>query len=163
MLAEARLTSNESFVGSWAWLFPVTYLVHIVEEYWGGFPVWISRFWGIESSSANFLAWNGAAWALMMLGVSLVLKTKSYRWLLVGFGTVVVINGAAHIIGSIVTRSYSPGLISGLLLFIPLGAITLIRAWKKVNRRTLRAGITIGILMHAVVVLLAFGFARISA
>jgi hypothetical protein len=163
MPAEASLTRDESFIGNWAWLFPLAYLVHIAEEYWGGFPAWISRFWGVESSNSNFLSWNGGAWLLMMAGVLFVLKTKSYRWLLVGFGTVVLINGTMHTIASVVTRSYSPGLISGLLLFIPLGTITLFRAWKKVDRRTFRAGIIVGILMHAVVVLLAFGFARISA
>jgi hypothetical protein len=100
---------------------------------------------------------------MMALGVAVALKTKSYRWLLVSFGTVVLINGLVHAGASVLTRSYSPGLISGLLLFIPLGAITLLRARATVNRRTLRAGIIVGILMHAVVVLLAFGFARISA
>ena len=99
---------------------------------------------------------------MMMVGVALALRTKSYRWLLVSFGTVVLINGLVHAGASVVTRSYSPGVISGLLLFVPLGAITLLRARSRVNRRTLRAGIIVGVLMHGVVVLLAFGFARIS-
>ena len=156
-------TSNKSFIGSWAWLFPASYLIHIAEEYWGGFPMWIARFWGVESSSSNFLSWNGGALVMMVVGVVLVLRTKSYRWLLVSFGTVVLINGLVHAGASVVTRSYSPGLISGLLLFVPLGAVTLLRAKKSVNRRTLRAGIIVGVLMHGVVVLLAFGFAKISA
>lgn len=163
MPVESRLTRQESFIGNWAWLFPLAYLIHIAEEYWGGFPVWISRFWGVESSSANFLSWNGAAWVLMTVGVALALKTKSFRWLLVSFGTVVLINGTAHALASITTRSYSPGLVSGLLLFIPLGTVTIVRGWKNVNRRTFRAGVIVGILMHMVVVLLAFGFARIAA
>ncbi|HEX8921687.1 MAG TPA: HXXEE domain-containing protein, partial [Pyrinomonadaceae bacterium] len=99
---------------------------------------------------------------MMTVGVSLVLKTKSYRWLLVSFGMVVLINGLVHAGASVLTRSYSPGLISGLLLFVPLGAITLRRARASVNRRTLRAGIIVGFLMHMFVVLLAFGFAKIS-
>ena len=163
MPAEANPNRTESFTGSWAWLFPISYLVHIAEEYWGGFPAWIARFWGVESSLSNFLSWNGGAWIMMAVGVALVLRTKSYRWLLVSFGTVVLINGLVHAGASVLTRSYSPGLISGLLLFIPLGAIALLRARAEVNRRTLRAGIIIGVLMHAAVVLLAFGFARISA
>lgn len=163
MPAEASLTRTDSFIGNWAWLFPLSYLVHILEEYWGGFPAWIARFWGVESSSGNFLSWNGGALVMMMVGIVLVLKTKSYRWLLVSFGTVVLINGMVHTVASVVTKSYSPGLISGLLLFIPLGAITLIRAHRQVNRRTFRAGLIVGVLMHMFVVLLAFGFANISA
>jgi hypothetical protein len=163
MPAEVNTTRNDNFTGSWAWLFPLSYLIHIAEEYWGGFPAWIARFWGVESSLSNFLSWNGGALVMMMVGVTLALRMKSYRWLLVSFGTVVLINGLVHTGASIVTRSYSPGLISGLLLFIPLGTVTLLRARVSVNRRTLRAGFIVGVLMHAVVVLLAFGFARISA
>ena len=163
MPAEASPRRAESFTGNWAWLFPASYLVHILEEYWGGFPAWIARFWGVESSLSNFLSWNVGALLMMAVGVALVLKTKSYRWLLVGFGTVVLINGLVHAGASLVTKSYSPGLVSGLLLFVPLGVVTLVRARRYVNRRTLRAGIIVGILMHMFVVLLAFGFARISS
>jgi hypothetical protein len=163
MPAEATQTHARSFTGNWAWLFPISYLIHIAEEYWGGFPTWIARFWGVESPLSNFLSWNVGALIMMALGVAVALRTKSYRWLVVSFGTVVLINGLVHAGASVVTRSYSPGVISGLLLFIPLGAITLLRARSTVNRRSLRAGVIIGVLMHAVVVLLAFGFARISA
>jgi hypothetical protein len=153
---------DTDFIGSWAWLFPVSYLVHITEEYLGDFPRWISRIWGVETSSANFLSWNGAALVLMTVSVLVVLKTRSFRWLLVAFGTSVLVNALAHLLGTIGTGSYSPGLVSGLVLFLPLGAITLRRAWIGVNRRTFRVGVMVGLLMHAAVVLLAFGFARIS-
>jgi hypothetical protein len=163
MPAQAGQTSTESFTGMWAWLFPASYLVHIAEEYWGGFPAWIARFWGVESSLGNFLSWNGGALIMMAVGVALTLKTKSYRWLLVAFATVILINGLVHAGASVATGSYSPGLISGLLLFVPLGAITLLRARRQVNARTLRAGVVVGVIMHGAVVLLAFGFARITA
>lgn len=163
MTAEPDSPRADRFVGSWAWLFPVSYLAHIAEEYWGGFPAWIARFWGVASSDANFLSWNGGAWVMMCVGVALVLVTKSYRWLLISFGTVVLINAVSHLLGSVVTWSYSPGLITGLLLYVPLGLVTLRRARRSVNTRTLRAGLIVGVLMHAVVVLLAFGFARLAA
>lgn len=163
MPAESIPSHHESFIGNWAWLFPLCYLIHIAEEYCGGFPLWIARFWGVQSSNSNFLSWNGGAWLMMSVGVLLVLKTKSYRWLLVAFGTALLINGTVHAVASVLTRSYSPGLISGLLLFIPLGAVVLFRARRRVNRRAFRAGVIIGFLMHVAVVLLAFGFARINA
>ena len=163
MPAEVNTARTNAFAGSWAWLFPVSYLAHIAEEYWGGFPAWIARFWGVASSDTNFLAWNGGAWVMMCVGVALVLVTKSYRWLLVSFGTVVLINGVVHALASVATWSYSPGVVSGLLLYVPLGAFTLLRAKRSVNARTLRAGLIVGVLMHAVVVLLAFGFARLAA
>ena len=163
MTAEPDATRADKFIGSWAWLFPLSYLAHIAEEYWGGFPAWIARFWGVESSVANFLSWNGGALVMMCVGVALALWTKSYRWLLVSFGTVVLINGFVHALASVVTWSYSPGLVTGLLLYVPLGLFTLRRARGSVNARSLRAGVIVGVVMHAAVVLLAFGFARIAA
>ena len=163
MKAAPDATRADNFVGGWAWLFPLTYLAHIAEEYWGGFPAWIARFWGVESSVANFLSWNVGALVLMCVGVGLVLATKSYRWLLVSFGTVVLINGVVHTVASVATWSYSPGTVSGLLLYVPLGLFTLRRAKRSVNARTMRAGIIVGVVMHAVVVLLSFGFARLAA
>ncbi|HWS98860.1 MAG TPA: HXXEE domain-containing protein [Pyrinomonadaceae bacterium] len=163
MTAEPDAPRTDNFVGSWAWLLPASYLAHIAEEYWGGFPAWIARFWGVESSVDNFLSWNGGALVMMCVGVALVLLTKSYRWLLVSFGTVVLINGVVHALASVATWSYSPGLITGLLFYVPLGLFTLRRAKGRVNARTFRAGLIVGVAMHAVVVLLAFGFARIAS
>ena len=154
---------KREFIGSWLWLFPASYLLHITEEYLGGFPQWIARIWGVESSNANFLSWNIAALVLMTASVLVVQKTKSLRWLPIGFGAAVVINGLAHAIGSLVTRTYSPGLLSGTAIFLPLGVSTLRRGWTEINPRTFRAGVIVGVLFHVVVVLLAFGFARISS
>ena len=163
MIKETSATPNTGFAGNWAWLFPAVYSIHIYEEYWGGFPEWISRFWGVESSGNSFLIWNVTALLLMIAGVLMVIKSKSYRWLLVSFSTVILINGLLHAIASVVTKSYSPGVVSGLLLFIPLGGITLLRGWRRINRRTFNAGLILGVGIHVVVVLLTFGFARISA
>jgi hypothetical protein len=163
MAVQALSERKDSFAGGWAWLFPATYLVHIAEEYWAGFPAWIARWWGVESSPAHFLAWNGGALVMMAVGLILVLKTLSYRWLLVSFGTVILINALSHALGTVVTGSYSPGLASALLLWVPLGLFTVRRGLRVVNARTFRAGVIVGVLMHMVVVLLAFGAARLAA
>lgn len=44
-----------------AWLLPATYLIHLLEEYFGGegFPVWLSRFMNANLSAADFLLING--------------------------------------------------------------------------------------------------------
>jgi hypothetical protein len=153
---------KREFIGSWLWLFPASYLLHITEEYLGGFPQWIARIGGVESSNANFLSWNIAALVLMAASVFVVQKTRSLRWLPVGYGAAFVINGLAHAISSVITMTYSPGLLSGTAIFLPLGVFTLRRGWTQVNPRTFRAGVIVGVLMHVAVVLLAFGFARIS-
>jgi hypothetical protein len=144
--------------GEWVWLFPATYLAHIAEEYWGGegFPRWISRVAGATLTTPEFLTLNAVAWVLMA-GAMVGVVRGLWRWPLVAFGLVVLLNALLHAGGSVVTRSYSPGLVTGLLFWLPLGAFTLWRAWADVPRRTFWTGVAVGLAMHAVVSLLALG------
>jgi hypothetical protein len=120
----------------------------------------MSRLSGVEFTPERFLQINGFGWGLMFVGVILALSFKPLEWLLTSFGTAVLINGLAHLLGSIVTRSYSPGLISGLLLWLPLGAFTLRRAWRLTSRRAFWAGALVGFVLHAIVTTLAFNGGR---
>jgi hypothetical protein len=147
-----------SLAGKWVWLFPATYLAHVAEEYWGGegFPRWISRVAGAALSEEAFLTLNALAWVVMVVAIAAVARGL-WRWPLVAFGLVVLLNALLHAGGSVITRSYSPGLVTGLLLWLPLGAVTLRRARREVSRRTFAVGVMAGLLAHAVVSLLAFG------
>ncbi len=140
----------------WVWSFPLTYLIHLSEEYWGGegFAAWISRVAGAHFSEQDFLTLNAIALAFMIVGVWLIRK-NSWRWLLVGLSGVVLINGLLHLLGSLITRSYSPGLFSGLLCWIPLGLNTLYRQWQQASRKSFYIGLAIALGLHALVSLLA--------
>lgn len=142
-----------AFVGNWVWLFPLTYLVHIAEEFWGGagFYRWIGRVAGAELSAQTFLNLNAIFWVVMVVLVAIAFWTRAADWLIAALGAVVLINGVAHTIGSIITQSYSPGLVSGVCLWIPLGVWTLRRAWQFGQRATVRVGIAIGLLLHGLV------------
>ncbi|MGB9179840.1 MAG: HXXEE domain-containing protein [Pyrinomonadaceae bacterium] len=141
----------------WAWLLPATYLIHIAEEYWCGigFPAWISSFGFAKLTPELFLQLNAAAWLVMTIGVALAIVIQPLRFLIVGFGAAVFINGLAHTIGSIVTVTYSPGLVSGLLIWIPLGSIILYQAWRSIPRLQFWTGIIVGVVLHAMISLSA--------
>lgn len=157
------MTRESQLAGNWAWLFPLTYLVHIAEEYWGGigFPAWVSRVAGAELTPERFLQLNIFAWILMFACILLALSVKPLGWLVISFGTTSLINALAHLAGSIITISYSPGLISGLLLWLPLGIYTLHRSRKLASRRAFLAGVSVGVLLHGLVFLLAFYASRV--
>lgn len=137
------------------WLFPVTYLVHILEEWVGGFPAWFARVLGVGLTEGTFLWLNAAALAGMTLGVALAYKFGALRWLFVSFGTVTLVNAAAHVAASLATLSYSPGVLSGTLLWLPLGFVTVRAGRGALKRRPFVAGLVVGALMHAAVTLLA--------
>lgn len=151
---------QKAFAEVWVWLFPLTYLAHIAEEYWGGFYRWIARLVGGELAAEQFLSLNAIFWLVMTAAIAVAFWSRAADWLVIALGTAVLINGSAHVIGGVFTRSYSPGAVTGLLLWIPLGAFTLRRAWHYVPRNSLIAGVLAGITLHALVLLNAFNAVR---
>lgn len=138
-----------------AWLFPLTYVLHLCEEYWGGegFPSWISRIAGVSFTKHEFLLLNSIAIVMMTVGAALIYK-HSWRWLLTALGGIVLLNGLLHLVFSILTWSYSPGLISGVLCWMPLGLFTIYRQWSLAARRSFVIGVFLALGLHAVVSLL---------
>jgi len=139
----------------WPILFPLTYLVHIAEEYYGGFPNWSARFLGFHLTPDGFLQLNIVAWIIMLSASVLVVRDTSLSWLIMPFAGATFINGCAHVIASVITTSYSPGLISGLTLWLPLGAITLRRCYRDFSHKVFWIGISVGVLLHVLVTVLA--------
>ena len=141
----------------WPLLFPLTYLAHVAEEYWcgGGFYNWLSRFAGVGLTRELFLELNAIAWAVMLLISLLAIAVASMRWAVIPLATAVFVNGLAHAVGSIISASYSPGLFTGLLLWVPLGAYTLRRAYGIWSRKVYFAAIFLGLALHAAVTLSA--------
>lgn len=119
----------------WSLLFPITYLLHIAEEYWGGegYSAYLLRLRGIQLSSARFLLVQSIGLALMIVGIILARRLHFPNLLSVILGSVVLVNGLSHTILSIAYTEYVPGLVTSILLWIPLGIATLVRF-----RRTMR-------------------------
>jgi hypothetical protein len=151
------LNPERKFIGNWCWLLPLTYLVHIAEEYGGGFPAWMSALSGGELAPARFLALNAVAWFLLAAGVTLAVFTRNFRWLVIAFGTTIFINGVAHLLASLWTQTYSPGLVTGVTLWMPLGVYAWWRAWACVERAVFAWGVALGLFLHAGVTLAAIG------
>ena len=108
------------------WLLPAAVVAHLIEEFvWpGGFGPWYRRTYPDRAASLTrgflvrinalylALAVFGAAWAsgTAPRGVAL--------WLtLAGIGAA---NGVFHLLAVIRTREYSPGVVTGMLLYVPL-------------------------------------------
>ena len=141
---------------AWGWLFPASYALHILEEWRGGetFTVWIARLTGVELAMGEFLLWNAVALVLMSASIALTIRFKSFGWLLLAYGTAFLLNALSHLVASLYTTSYSPGLVSSLLLWLPLGALALFRFRKTLSRRARRAGLGVGLLIHCIVLTL---------
>ena len=144
------------------WLFPATYLLHLVEEYFagGGFPAWAARALGAVFTNAEFVAWNVFALLLMCAAAWLVRRHANLRFIEIALAVAVLGNAAAHVLGSLVTWTYSPGLVTSIVAWCPLGWIRLRSARRASTRRARRAGTYIGLAV-VVITLTVVALARI--
>jgi len=136
-----------------AWLLPATILVHQLEEYFGQFPIWYSNLLNAQLSNQDFIIINGVGLFLFTV-FSLSYIFNKNNLILVALGTLVFVNGMIHLLLSIFTFSYSPGTISGIVLFIPLGIIIYKNILPQLRKgeRIIAIGIGIFILFTASVI-----------
>jgi hypothetical protein len=147
----------------WAWLFPITYLIHVTEEYVAGVALAPSptKIRGANLTPTQFLILQGFACSLLVLGIVLSRRFNFRPWLLICLATVVMVNGLFHVAGSLRIAGYNPGLISGVLIWIPLGVATLIRLKRRMRPNMYWTAITVGVLINVVVLVLARGGRRL--
>jgi hypothetical protein len=142
------------------WLFPPTYAIHLAEEYGaaGGFADWVERVLGLPFSNAEFILWNAFALALMCVAAWLVSCHVRFRFIEIALAVAVIGNVCAHIVGSLVTWTYSPGLVTAVVVWAPLAAIRLPVAYCAASPRGRRAGVYIGAAaLLATAAVVAFG------
>jgi hypothetical protein len=140
----------------WSWLFPITYVIHIAEEFYGGggYPAYLKRLRGVEMSSSKFLVGQAIGLTLIVVGILIARRLNFPRQLLIILGTVVLFNGVSHLATSAYYREYGPGLISGVLIWIPFGTATLVRFKSSVRAVRYCLYIALGILINVVIALL---------
>jgi hypothetical protein len=129
-----------------AWLLPAAILVHQLEEYFGHFPIWYSDLLNVQLSNQDFIVINTVGlFVFSVLSLSYLFNKNNL--ILVALGTLVFVNGLMHPLISIFTFSYSPGTISSVVLFIPLGLIIYKRIWPQLHRGEGIVATVIGILI----------------
>jgi len=124
---------SDGFGAALVWLMPLAFALHVAEEFaWpGGFAEWYvayrPRFASAFSPAYAFRvnAYPGAAAVLVSLGVfdyrGAFSRIGITAWLT--FLAVLAFNALLHLWGTVRTRSYSPGAVTGGLLYLPLAVV----------------------------------------
>jgi hypothetical protein len=113
-----------SFLPLVPWLPLAAVALHLVEEFaWpGGFPDWYRRYRPERAASVTtaFLVWINAVLVVMALAAGLLGWTPYgiALWLVVA--SIGAANGAFHLWATRKMRRYSPGVVTGVLLYVPL-------------------------------------------
>ena len=147
------------------WLFPVTYLIHIAEEYWGGegYSAYLFRLRGVHLSPTRFpCPFSRLGVVLIVAGIIISLQLKFPRFMLAIFGALVLCNGITHTVTALSHGGYGPGLVSCFLIWIPLGLVTLILLHGQMPTLRLVVAGLIGFGINGAVALLALRGGRLA-
>ena len=142
------------------WPFVPAYAIHVAEEWFAGFTTWVEQIAGSAMSDVAFLTINAFAMALLVVGVRAAARAEQNGWIAVTIATIALTNTASHVAGALLTQSYSPGLISAVVLYVPLGSLTMIRAVDQAPRATLARGVIVGVVLHLIVFIVAIAATR---
>jgi hypothetical protein len=137
-------------VGMWAWFLPAAYVCHVAEEAFGGHGLmeWMAAGGGVRLSMAVFLGLNAVGAGMMCVAAWAARRSKVWRWPLVSGAAVIFVNGIWHIAICVMTRSYIPGVWTGLFLYVPVGGILLFWLRRLMSPWLFASAIAIGIMIH---------------
>ena len=145
------------------WLFPLTYLIHIAEEYWGGegYSAYLFRLRGVYLSPTRFLILQSFGVVMIVAGVILSQQLKFPRFMLGILGALVLCNGITHTLTALSHRGYGPGLVSCILIWIQLGLVTLFLLYGQMPTVRWFVAATIGFAINGIVALIALRGGRL--
>ncbi len=68
-------------------------------------------------------------------------------------GWLILVNALLHILTALRSRSYNPGLLSAVLLFVPLGTAVLASLWRETSALALATGLVLAVALHAAIMI----------
>jgi len=146
-------------LGRWIWLLPPAYALHVIEEGYGGRGLvgWMIERGGVPLSIAGFLGVNLVGLAIIAAATGGSRRRPSWRWTLASAGTILLVNGVCHVAASVAVRYYVSGMWTGIVFYVPLGAVLLFRVRRLVRPRVFWAAVAVGFAIHAAVLWVVFG------
>jgi hypothetical protein len=158
MIVAAPSPESSRAAPPWTLLLPVAYVAHLCEEWWGGpgFSAWASTTLGANVSQERFLLINAVALPAFIAGSIAAVRSSRYSWAAAALATIFLLNGALHLLATLAFATYSPGTITGAVLYLPLGAFVLVVMARLLTLSALILSVVMGIGVHVAVAVAAF-------
>ena len=105
------------------WLFPIVFAAHVREE-WPGFPAWAQQHASLAFTSRDYWVLHGAGLIAAVL-VPILWASFPRSWVAFGLFSFVLIpsmgwNTVFHAAATVMSRRYCPGLVTAVMLYLPL-------------------------------------------
>ena len=132
------------------------YMLHQYEEHDDDrFRRFVNRFvaGGVEALTLRdvFVINIGGVWIVLAIVIALAQRVDEGWGVLAAY--LVLVNAVAHIGPALAMRRANPGLVTAVLLFLPLGAWLLAALWSAATPFQQGAGIVISLAIHALIIL----------
>jgi hypothetical protein len=139
------------------WLMPAAFALHIVEEYQGNFPVWVTHVLG---GSFNYLAFavNNAVFFAIMVGLTVWVGKSGSRlavfFLIAWTSGNIFWDALFHVLTTAKFDRYSPGLITSSVLYLPISLVvgTATLQSKALSVRAFLGALTLGLCLLTFVI-----------
>lgn len=126
------------------WLLPIAFSLHVAEEYLTGYPAYASEVTGYPMTMAIFLGSNIFFIVIMALLVRWADRTRrpaAVFWTLAWAAGNLFWNFVYHGAAVLAHDRYSPGLVTGTLIYLPLSLLI----WRAVlSERAIRPAVLVG-------------------
>lgn len=167
IIHNSQLPNYNEYLGKiLGWILISTYMIHQFEEH--GIDIKGEKY-SFQKSFCKFFGYNNVnkcpgdekfifsvnVPGLYIAGIIAGLFNNTRPIAAGGFAAVLLINAFAHSFGSIRIKEYNPGLMTSLLLFIPISIYYFYKMYqiKKLSKTDIGLCILIGILYHIVIIL----------
>lgn len=139
----------------WLALFPTSYIIHFVEEFWSGegYPAYLYRLRGVSMTNRRFVVLQALGFVLFIIACVVSLSFQFPQLMISILSGFVICNGVSHTITAIFDRKYGPGLMASLLLWIPLGVISIYFLIGQMSNLRLMVGVVIGLAINGAIAL----------
>ena len=139
-----------------ALLLPVAFLLHLAEEWFGGISAWTLIALGNEISPERFVLINGIAFPIFVAGSVAAYYFPRMAWFSAFLAAMLGLNGVLHTLATLGLGLYSPGTVTGLLLYLPLSVVVLRVSVTQLSRSVFASSVLFGVLIHGLISFLAF-------
>ena len=118
------ISGDEMDQSSWLWLCLAAYAIHVLEEFVFNWQSWAQHVLKLPARWTDFYITNSV---VVVLGIVAAMIVHQLPRVALGFAGLMLINAVFfHIVPFVATRGrFSPGLITAVILFLPLGTLTI--------------------------------------
>ncbi len=131
----------------WLWLLPPAYAIHLLDErLWGmGTAEFATRYLGMYFTNEAWLWLNAPSLVAFTAVGALAARRAGPAWLGVALATHLTLHALGRVPTSLWFAMVAPGVVSGLLVNLPVAVPILVRGARRLPRRALRHGVLAGI------------------